>query len=49
MQLLEFLDDITESIDQGEDTDLIYLDFSKAFDTMPYRRLMRKTPKQWRY
>ena len=41
-QLLEFLDDITESLDQGDDIDIIYLDFSKAFDKIPYKKLMKK-------
>ena len=30
--LLETLDDITTSIDEGIDVDVIYLDFSKVFD-----------------
>ena len=42
-QLLEFLDDITESLDQGGDIDIIYLDFSKAFDKIPHKKLMKKT------
>ena len=29
-QLLEFMEDITESIDNGKDVDIVYLDFSKA-------------------
>ena len=29
-QLLEFLDNITEALDQGDDIDIIYVDFSKA-------------------
>ncbi|MEW8548552.1 MAG: reverse transcriptase domain-containing protein [Candidatus Thiodiazotropha sp.] len=41
-QLLEFLDEITEALDQGEDIDIIYLDFSKAFDKVPHKRLMKK-------
>ena len=40
-QLLEFLDDITESLDQGDDIDIIYLDFSKAFDKIPHKKLMK--------
>ena len=36
-QLLEFLDDIIESLDQGDDIDIIYLDLSKAFDKIPIR------------
>ena len=41
-QLLEFLDDITEALDQGDDIDIIYVDFSKAFDKIPHRKLMKK-------
>ncbi|MEW8547283.1 MAG: reverse transcriptase domain-containing protein, partial [Candidatus Thiodiazotropha sp.] len=41
-QLLEFMEDITEAIDQGLEVDVIYLDFSKAFDKVPHKRLLRK-------
>ena len=41
-QLLEFLDNLTEALDQGDDVDIIYLDFSKAFDKLQHRRLMKK-------
>ena len=41
-QLLEFLDNLTEALDQGDDVDIIYLDFSKAFDKLQNRRLMKK-------
>ena len=40
-QLLEFLNEITEALDQGEGVDIIYLDFSKAFDKLPHKRLMK--------
>ena len=36
------LEDITASIDEGSEIDMIYLDFSKAFDSVPYRRLLKK-------
>ena len=42
-QLLEFIDEITGALDLGDDVDIIYLDFSKAFDKLPYKRLMKKT------
>ena len=42
IQLLEFLDEITEALYQGEDVDIIYLDFSKAFDKLPHKRLMKR-------
>ena len=41
-QLLEYLEDITESMDNGNDVDVIYLDFCKAFDKIPHRRLIKK-------
>ena len=41
-QLLEFMEDITESIDNGKDVDIVYLDFSKAFDKVAHRRLIKK-------
>ena len=37
--LLEFLDDATGSFDRGEQLDVSYLDFSKAFDKVPHMRL----------
>jgi len=40
--LLEFLEDVTLNIDEGRPVDVIYLDFSKAFDKVPYQRLFRK-------
>ena len=41
-QLLGFLDVCMERIVKGEIVDTIYLDFAKAFDTVPHRRLMGK-------
>ena len=40
--LLEFMEYITDCIDKGDAVDIIYLDFSKAFDKVPHRRLMYK-------
>ena len=42
LQLLKTLDDWTETIDRGEELDTIYLDFLKAFDTVPHKRLINK-------
>ncbi|MEW8547738.1 MAG: reverse transcriptase family protein, partial [Candidatus Thiodiazotropha sp.] len=41
-QLLEFLEDVTTALDNGEDVDVIYLDFCKAFDKVPHKRLLKK-------
>ena len=41
-QLLEYLEDITEAMDNGKDVDVIYLDFCKAFDKIPHRRLAQE-------
>ena len=40
--LLEFLEQVTLEYDQGHSIDCIYLDFSKAFDKVPHRRLLEK-------
>jgi ribonuclease P/MRP protein subunit RPP40 len=40
--LLEFIQAVTEGVDQGEDMDVIYLDFQKAFDKVPHKRLLLK-------
>ena len=40
--LLEFFEYVTNNIDNGSAVDAIYLDFSKAFDKVPHRRLISK-------
>ena len=40
--LLEFLEVVSNYIDQGHPVDVIYLDFQKAFDKVPHKRLMMK-------
>ena len=40
--LLVFLDKITKAVDDGIPMDVIYLDFSKAFDKVPHKRLLMK-------
>ena len=42
LQLLEVLDKWTEAIDKGTDVDVIYMDFQKAFDKVPHKRLIGK-------
>ena len=41
-QLLYYLDECTKITAGGGVVDSIYLDFSKAFDTVPHKRLLRK-------
>ena len=40
--LLEVLEKWTKSIDDGLGVDVIYLDYQKAFDSVPHRRLLSK-------
>ena len=40
--LLITLEDVTESLDEDFSVDIIYLDYSKAFDTVPHKRLISK-------
>ena len=41
-QLLEVYHEILESVASGNEVDVIYLDFSKAFDKVPHHLLLRK-------
>ena len=41
-QLLKYLDDCAKCVASGKVVDAIYLDFEKAFDTVPHRRLLEK-------
>jgi len=40
--LLAFLDQVTKVIDSGGSLDAVFLDFAKAFDTVPHGRLIAK-------
>ena len=41
-QLIQVTEALSNSLDNGEDVDLIYLDFQKAFDKVPHLRLLNK-------
>ena len=42
LQLLKLLDEWTDALDQGLAVEAIYMDFKKAFDSVPHRRLLYK-------
>ena len=41
-QLLDVLDTWTKALDEGGSIDAIYMDYQKAFDSVPHRRLISK-------
>jgi len=40
--LISFYDQVTHLVDKGKDVDIIYLDFSRTFDTVPHSILLEK-------
>jgi hypothetical protein len=40
--LLSFFSEVFEAVDKDKEYDVVYLDFSKAFDRVPHERLIRK-------
>lgn len=40
--LIEFIDKATYEYDQGKNVDIVYTDFSKAFDKVPHKKLITK-------
>lgn len=45
-QLIELTHDISQCIDNGQQIDLILLDFAKAFDRVPHKKLVKKFVQQ---
>ena len=41
-QLVTFVNELLEAMNNGIETDVIAMDLSKAFDTVPHKRLMEK-------
>ena len=46
-QLLEVMEDLVTMIENKDPVDIIYLDFRKAFDTVPHVRLLKKIRSLW--
>ena len=42
MNLIAFFEGVTKKVDEGSAVDIIYMDFSKAFDKVPHGRLLHK-------
>ena len=40
--LIEFFEHVTKCVDDGSAVDVVYMDFSKAFDKVPHGRLIKK-------
>ena len=40
--LLEFLEDVTSFVDRGQWADAVYIDFAKAFNSVPHKSLLLK-------
>jgi len=42
MQLIDFVDEVQRSMNTRQQTDLWFLDFSEAFDTVSHKKLLNK-------
>ena len=40
--LMEYLEKLSAAMDEGTPVDVVYLDFAKAFDKVPTKRLISK-------
>ena len=47
INLLEFMEEVTSTLDSRKSVDIIYLDFATAFDKVPYQRLLKKIKFTW--
>lgn len=45
--LIAFYNEMIHLADQGRTVDVVYLDFSKAFSSVPYNILMEKLTEVW--
>ena len=41
------MEEVTSTVDSRKSVDIIYLNFMKAFDKVPYQRLLKKTKFTW--
>ena len=47
--LLYFMEIVTKQVDKGIPVDVVYLDFSKAFDKVPHNHLIKKNQSTWNW
>jgi len=45
-QLIGFTQEIADSLDQGQQTDVVFMDFSKTFDKVDHHKLVHKLQTQ---
>ena len=46
-QLITIVEHLARNLDHGKQTDVLLLDFSKAFDTVPHKCLLKKLDHYW--